>query len=138
MFDYSEEEHKKVHFSIVESLRTLQIQFLQNYASELCFLWIPALWVVDYRKQQQNGRRWIKRKQPTVTIETVNKIFHMKLNLIIYQTAKKIQKTTTMKEKKMWLYKTKRSSEKNITQSSTETRVILVTIQEQIRGNSRS
>ena len=47
-------------------------------------------------------------KQPTVTIETVNKIFHMKLNLLIHQTAKKIQKTTAMKEKKMLLNKTKR------------------------------
>ena len=55
-------------------------------------------------------------KQPTVTITTVNYIFHMKLNLLIHQTAKNIQKTIPPGI--------------NVTQTST--RNILVTIQEQI------
>lgn len=43
-------------------------------------------------------------KQPTVTITTVNYIFHMKLNLLIHQTAKNIQKTMKLKEKDLLPY----------------------------------
>ena len=40
-------------------------------------------------------------KQPTVLIKTVTKICHMKLNILIHETAKKMQNTMPMKKKKM-------------------------------------
>ena len=43
-------------------------------------------------KTQDTGEGKVKKtqKQTSVTIKTVNKIFHMMLNLLIHQTAKKI------------------------------------------------
>ena len=57
------------------------------------------------RKTLKKGKVKKPHKQPAVTIKTVTKIFLMKLSLLIHQTAKKIQKTMTLKEKKMSLSK---------------------------------
>ena len=51
-------------------------------------------------------------KQTSVTIKTVNKIFHTKLNLLIYQTAKIILKTMILKNF------TQRSTEKHISHNT--------------------
>ena len=70
-------------------------------------------------------------KQASVTIKAVKKIFHMKLNLLIHPTAKKIKKTVTLKEEKVLLHKTKKYLQRKIFPQVSQ-RNILVTIQEQI------
>ena len=62
-------------------------------------------------KTKDTGEEKSKKKPTeatTITIKTVNKILHMKLNLLIHETAKKIQKTMALKENKILLCKTKR------------------------------
>ena len=70
-------------------------------------------------------------KQISVTIKAVKKILHMKLNLLIHQTAKKILETMTVKEEKMLLYKTKRYFQRKVLLKVPQ-RNILVTMQVQM------
>ena len=66
----------------------------------------------------------------------MRKIFHMKLNLLIHPTAKKIYKTMTMKDRKVLLYKAKKYLQRKILRKVPQ-RNIIVTIPEQITPTDR-